>query len=332
MRINLFYPFVLLVGIALYFLLQPPEQTELSFFGFAESNETAVNYNYPVVVDRLLVQPGASVKKGQPLLEVSRRKSKEVLADQEFRIAELRAEQTLWLQRKKDELTATAGKTADQLAEMEARLQSLREELAYKKSLSAGLSTLQPAEVDYQPLENRIRLLEEEIVREKEASSTRKNSLEREITLGVNPYREQIRRLEAEMEFDETQRVIPFTVPAPADGLIGNINVREQEHVQSYTTLLTFYAPHSDIIRGYVHEDQTMQVNVGDSLDVYSLKVPGMVYPGVVTGLGSRIVEIPSRLRKLPEFKTYGREVILAIPQENGFLQKEKVGLRSMVQ
>jgi hypothetical protein len=75
-----------------------------------------------------------------------------------------------------------------------------------------------------------------------------------------------------------------------------------------------------------------MKVNVGDSLEVYSLKVPGMVYDGVVTGLGSRIVEIPSRLRKLPEFKTYGQEVILSIPVVNGFLQKEKVGLRSKEQ
>lgn len=332
MRINLFYPFVFLVGISLYFLLKPPEQTELSFFGFAESNETAVNYNYPVVIDRLLVQPGSSVKEGQPLLEVSRRKSKEVLADQKFRIAELRAEQTLWLQRKKDELDIEVGKTADRLAELNARLLTLQEELAYKKSLSAGLTTLQPAAADYQPLENRIRLLEEEIQREQQALDGRKTSLEREINLGVNPYQQQIRRLEAEMVFDEEQRVIPFTVPAPADGLIGNISVREQEHVQSYTTLLTFYAPHSNIIRGYVHEDLTMQVNVGDSLEVYSLKVAGMIYPGVVTGLGSRIVEIPSRLRKLPEFKTYGREVILAIPEENGFLQKEKVGLRSIVQ
>lgn len=329
MRINLFYPFVVLVGIALYFLLQPPEQTELNFFGFAESNETAVNYNYSVVVDRLLVQPGESVKKGQPLLEVSRRKSKEVLADQEYKIAELRAEQQLWQQRKRDELRSLSTKTRDRRAALSSRLQALTEELAYKKSLSAGLATLKQTAADYQPLENRINQVREELAREEAAAAEETASLAREIKLGVNPYREQIKRLEAEMAFDQSQRVIPFTVPAPADGLIGNINVREQEHVQSYTTLLTFYAPHSDIVRGFVHEDLTMKVEVGDSLEVYSLKVPGMMYNGVVTGLGSRIVETPTRLRKLPEFKTYGREVILSIPEINGFLQKEKVGIRS---
>jgi hypothetical protein len=41
--------------------------------------------------------------------------------------------------------------------------------------------------------------------------------------------------------------------------------------------------------------------------------------------LGSRIVEIPERLRKNPDLKTYGREVLIAIPPSNLFLQKEKV-------
>jgi multidrug resistance efflux pump len=331
MRINLFYPAILLAGFGLYFLMQPPANTELSFFGFAESDETAVNYNYPVVVDQIMVQPGQSVRVGEPLLKVSRRKSKEILADQEYRIDELRAEQRLWTQRKRDELSLKAGETDNKVAEMESRLGELVEELAYKKSLSEGLQTIKVPEADYRPMETKITRLREEIQREKTATQAKEESLKRELRLGVNPYREQVRRLEAEMAFDEDQKVIPFTVSAPADGLIGNLNVREQEHVQSYQTLLTFYAPHSNIVRGYVHEDQTMNVAVGDSMTVYSLKLPEVKFSGVVTGLGSRIVETPTRLRKLPDFKTYGREVVLRIPEDNSFLQKEKVGLRSFV-
>jgi hypothetical protein len=46
-----------------------------------------------------------------------------------------------------------------------------------------------------------------------------------------------------------------------------------------------------------------------------------------VIGMGHRIVEIPERLRKIPEIKTYGREVLIQIPSDNKFLQKEKVVL-----
>lgn len=329
MRLNLFYPAILLVGVGLFFMLRQPAKYELNFYGFAESDETTVNYNYPVVIDEILVQPGAAVKAGAPLLRVSRRKAKETLADQQFRIDELRAEQKLWTQRKRDELTEDGEKTDARLNDLNASLQSLRDELKYKRSLSEGLASITVNEAEYQPLRDRITKLEAEVAEEQAQLSGRKSRRNREIGLGASPYLEQIRRLEAELEFDAEQQVIPFTVSAPAEGLIGNIQVREQEHVQSYSPLLTFYAPHSSLVRGYVHEDQTMEVRLGDTMTVYSLKVPDLRYKGVVTGLGSRIVETPTRLRKLPDFKTYGREVILSIPVENGFLQKEKVGLRS---
>ena len=46
---------------------------------------------------------------------------------------------------------------------------------------------------------------------------------------------------------------------------------------------------------------------------------------GIVTGLGSRVVETPVRLRKIPEVSTYGREILVSIPPDNSFIQKEKV-------
>jgi multidrug resistance efflux pump len=328
MRFNLFYPMVLLLGLSLVFLFRPPADEDLNFFGFAESNETTINYNYPVVIDELLVRPGQMVKEGETLLKVSRRKAKETLTDQTFRIAELRAEESLWRQRKQGEMRETDWKSTDDLARIEEDISSLRKELTYKKSLAAGLESISATGADYQPIEDKIAVLEAEKARKQEANASRKENLRQEMNLGKNPYAEQIRRLEAEMEFEEGQKVQLFVVKAPTDGIVGNIDVREEEHVQSYATLLSFYEPHSSIVRGYVHEDLTAKVALADELIVYSLKTEGQTYTGNVVGLGSRIVEIPTRLRKLPDFKTYGREVIVEISPENLFLQKEKVGIR----
>ncbi|MFK8165168.1 MAG: HlyD family secretion protein [Lewinella sp.] len=328
MRVNLFYPMVLILGLSLVFLFRPPTDEDLSFFGFAESNETTVNYNYPVVIDELLVRPGQSVAEGEALFKVSRRKAKETLTDQTFRIAELRAEEKLWRQRKQSEIREAGLKSTDDLARIEEDLVSLSKELSYKKSLAAGLESISATAADYQPIEDKMAALEAEKARKLKATQLRKENLRNELSLGKSPYAEQIRRLEAEMEFEEDQKVLPFVVKAPADGIVGDIDVREEEHVQSYATLLSFYEPHSSIVRGYVHEDQTARVALGDELEVYSLKKEGRTYAGKVVGLGSRIVEIPTRLRKLPDFKTYGREVIVEISPDNLFLQKEKVGIR----
>jgi len=81
-------------------------------------------------------------------------------------------------------------------------------------------------------------------------------------------------------------------------------------------------------VTGFVHEDVTVAVAIGDVFQVSSLTEPLVTYEGVVTGLGSRIVEIPTRLRKLVSVKSYGREINISISPENNFLQKEKVSLR----
>ena len=67
----------------------------------------------------------------------------------------------------------------------------------------------------------------------------------------------------------------------------------------------------------------SLSVNIGDSVQVVSVMHPNHMAKGIITGLGHRIVEIPERLRKIPEYKTYGLEVYIGLDAKNIFLQKE---------
>jgi multidrug resistance efflux pump len=116
-------------------------------------------------------------------------------------------------------------------------------------------------------------------------------------------------------------------ITAPYDGLVGNIHGRVGEHQSSFSTLVTFYEQHPTLVKGYVHESLLLQVKLNDSLDVVSMVRPELFCRGQVVALGTRVVEIPERLRKMPEIKAYGREILVAIPTKNDFLQKEKVQL-----
>ena len=90
---------------------------------------------------------------------------------------------------------------------------------------------------------------------------------------------------------------------------------------------MTFYEPHPSLIKGYLNENLILEVHEGDLFSVSSLKNESIKYDAEVIGLGSRIVEIPSRMRKRPELKTYGREVLLGVSKNNDFLQGEKVSI-----
>ena len=324
---NGFYVSLAVLGITLTNVFFNHKQEAISFYGFAETNETAINYNHPVVVDKIHVIPGQYVEKGEVLLNISRIKSKEVLADQPYSISELQAEEQIWKSEKDNQIKVTQAERKLKLETLDLKLAELEKEVQHRQSLLEGLSTLNPNQTRQQPLIDKMEALKKERALVEEAYATKLQALEDQKSRGNNPYRERISHLRAELEFDEDHRVQPIEVVAPTDGIVGTLQCKEAEHVLSFRPLLSFYEPHPSLIKGFVHEDLSLKVSVADSFLVRSVKDPSVVYKGIVTGLGSRIVEIPERLRKIPEYKTYGREVTIKISSDNSFLQKEKVAL-----
>lgn len=331
-KFNTVYLYITALGLVLFVVLRPGFHEELSFYGFAESRVTEINYNYAVVVDRILVKPGQEVKAGEVIMKLSRRKAKETLADQDFHIAQLKAEEKLWNQQLENEIEQLKISHQTRMAEIDREIELTQKELEYRKSLLEGLQSIDPEESAYKPLEDLLISFQQDKIDLKRLYELELKSLTDELALGKNPYSEQINRHLAERRFDESQRNIPIEVVAPSDGLIGNISCKEEEHIPAYSTLLTFYEPHSGIIEGYVHEDLTLQVEIGQEYTISSLKDETISFQGRVIGLGSRIVEIPSRLRKIEAFKAYGREVLIEISKDNSFLQSEKVSITRYTQ
>jgi len=327
-KINWFYVALIVIIPLLFWLLKSEDEDEIAFFGFVENLETEINYNYDIVVDKIFVSLGQKVTSGSPLMKISRRKSKEVLEDQSFQIQTLLAEEKAWKKKKLNELEKLTFIKEREVNNIQSKIIKLEKEQAFKKSLVSGKLSFADTSGNYNPMADQLEQLKKELDQISKQYDQESNSLNDEIAYGINPFRTKINELQAEKDFDATHKIQYIDVPAPSEGLIGNIYCKEAEHVPAFKTLLTFYEPHSGIIKGYVHEDLTMSVEIGDLFEVSSLKNEELKYEGKVIGLGSRIVEIPARLRKFPQIKTYGREITIAIPTDNIFLQKEKVVLK----
>jgi multidrug resistance efflux pump len=151
--------------------------------------------------------------------------------------------------------------------------------------------------------------------------------LQRAVITGSQPYKAELGRLQNEQKMYEKEQE-RLRIYAPSNGLVGSIQCKEGENVSSFTTLISFYEQNPNLVVGYVHESLITGVQIGDSIQVSSTLQPDHTLKGCIMALGHRVVEIPERLRKIPEIKTYGREVLIDIPLNNEFLQKEKVSLR----
>jgi multidrug resistance efflux pump len=325
-QINIFYLSLIVLALGLVWILFPGQEDELAFFGFADNRETEINYNYPVMVEEIRVTPGEKIVKGQPLILLTRKKAEEKMEKEDFEIATIEEELNAWHEKQASKKLELRMDFENERSEMDAEINRLMRKMERNKKLKQQLF---PEDTSGIPeLDQALKALETELKRLTGQYAIEQEALDRETEAGAKPFRTRIRELEAEKNYNESHKTQTILVEAPASGLIGNINCREGEHIPSFRTLMTLYEPHSTLIRGYVHEERILDIRENAVFEVSSLLREEVTYPGKLIGMGSRIVEIPTRLRKYPLIKTYGREVTIEIPEDNIFIQKEKVSVK----
>jgi multidrug resistance efflux pump len=307
--------------------LQYQKQTVV-FYGFAENKETEINLEHAIRVDQIFIETGQKVNKGEPLIEVSHNKLPLKLNDLVYDKEEARVKRMLWEDEIKGSIDKLMSKKALKQSEINASIEKIKAKVEHNRSLVKGLENVEENTSGIYSKETtaRIAALGEELHTAILPLDTEINRLRQKLKSN-NPYNVELKKLKSEQEFYE-DKGRKLSINAPSDGLVGNVHCKDAENIPAFRTLITFYEENPTLVKGYVHEKAVIHVNVGDSLMVSSSLQKDYKCQGVITGLGSRIVEIPDRLRKYPEIKNYGREVLIKIPSDNKFLQKEKVVLK----
>lgn len=330
------FPFVILIAVAtlaVYLLNSRYFVEELYLYGFAETKETEINLNYPVVVDKLGAISGQSVSADDTLLWARRLDADIDFMDQDTRISEINAKKRIWLSEQQCKLQTLENNHAQRIEQIDAEIHALDTKIKNQKQLFEGLESVDIDDV--QLGEDHPMMLKLERLHQKKQDVIDRYQLEKTLLLdnmkrGNADEEVAIRRLQEEKSFKESTKEIPVAIVAPTDGLVGNVHCKEGEHITDYRTLISFYEPHPTLVKAYLHEDKVVDVQIGDEFAISSVKDQSVSYRGNVIGLGSRIIEIPTRMRKVPEIKVYGREVMVRLPSESKFLQNEKLILTAV--
>jgi multidrug resistance efflux pump len=325
-KINIIYLAIIPVLVGVFYINWNYARHTVMFYGFAENKETEINHEFPVQVNKIYVTPGQFVNKGDLLLDVTHSKFDLKMNDLSHEIETMRLqaqERRADLQRSIRQLEA---ERMTKISEVELNIKKLESEISLNQSLLKDLKSIDPKNAPDTPSPSEVKLTnlnqEKELIIQ--SYDLQIQLLKDELATVSAPREVQMDKLEQEKSYYEGEQE-KLTIRAPRDGLIGNIHCLEGENKPSFSTLITFYERNPTLVKGFVHENLIVHVEIGDILEVSSSLHPAHRRQGTVTGLGSRIVEIPERLRKIPELKTYGREVLIAIPPNNPFLQKEKV-------
>lgn len=326
-RINILYIGAIFLAGILYIMSLSMRSKSVFFYGFAENKEMEINHIEDVRVGKIHVTNGQAVKKGDLLLEVLNgniplkieglKLEKEAIdEDTDAKRASINT------QIKELELNAQTGITT-----IENKIKELEKKVELSRSLYEGLKSVKNEGSNMQSEDMaKIESLRISILNIKSKKDLEIQNQKRLLASLNKPLKIKSDILDTELAHFEKKSEMQ-SIYAPSDGLIGTISCKEGENISGFSSLMNFYNHNPTQVKGYVHESMILEVAVGDKLEIASTLHPDVNVEGEVIGLGSRIVEIPERLRKMADFKTYGREVLIKIPPENKFLQKEKVML-----
>ena len=330
---NLFYILLIPIAYLLYIAGMNMKSESAFFYGFAENKETELNFDVDCLITKVHAAPGQEVKADQLLLEAKQTRFEMKLNTLDFDIKEqvIRTkEEKLKLQ---NQIAILKIDLLREVQELDAEIKTLASKIGLNDKLLDQISSMDipernnrntGAHIELEELRNRRTEIEQPITEQIKL-------LETQLAKVGSAERLQTERFNTEKEL-VNKEMAKLHVYAPTDGLIGNVHCIDGENISAFNTLISFYEPNPTLVKGFVHESLILQVELSDKLKVSSNQHPDHVVSGTVVGLGTRIVEIPERLRKIADFKTYGREVLIRIPADNPFLQKEKVTLNSAIQ
>lgn len=335
--IGLLFVFITLLIAAVIGIIIYSGQETTNFQGFAESNETTINTEIPVSIKKVLVMEGDTVSKGQKLAEFESQ-------DLAFRIAAIRT-QLLQLEAKKGMSKAEIqskilqNKAAERavISELDSQIKTLENQLKINRELSGGLKSVRIKHDDSakNPIEIQIEALKSaKEERRKEFAETNR-MYKRMLSEDYTPEKIETQKLTEELESLEKKNA-DMALYAPFSGIIGSVFnkngngervfLKGGEKVAAYSPVMSIINNEPSFVKGYIPESHFSAIKIGETVTITSTnnKTP---ISGVVTGLGGRIIPLPSRLLKNQNLPLWGREIVVKIPENNGFILGEKVNI-----
>ena len=329
----LVFVFLLLVAVVGIIVYSGGETT--TFQGFAESNETIINSETPVSIKTVLVMEGDTVYKGQKLAELESQELSIRIADIRSQLLQIETKRGMSEKEIKSKILQNKAEERAVISELRAQIQTLENQLKINKVLAGGLKSVKISDSVKNPIEIQIESLESAIVDRRKEFAEINRMYTKMLEGGETPEEAQEDKLRAELESLEQQNS-DMALYAPFEGIVGSVFIKNGngekvffkggEKIAAYSPILSIVNKEPSFVKGYIPESQFSVIKVGDEVTISNSNSPQQI-TGVVTGLGGRIIPLPVRLLKNPNIALWGREIVIKIPENNGFILGEKVDI-----
>ena len=253
------------------------KEKPLVLSGTVEARDAEVGSLVGGRVTAVRVDEGATVRKGQVLVELEPDFLDEQIRSQRGRVAAARADLTMALRGPRVEDIARARAEAERTERERARLEKLAADgVAPQRDFDAALAAARQAR---------------ETLLEKERGSRPEE---------IEAARAAVAREEGQVAYLERQRQ-DLTVRAPADGVLQTIDLRPGDLVGAGQPVATILEPDQIWVRVYVPEPRLGLVRAGQKAHIRVDTFPGRDYPGRVVEIRQRGEYTPRNIQTLEQ-------------------------------
>lgn len=301
-------------------------KSENQFFGMAEVDPKILNFDHDMEVRELYITAGDRVKKGDTIAILARADLDKAESSQLGEIARMQTERNaeLSILEKEKELVNTRFQA--KMHELTAQIQLMRTEdslkTAYRKNLYPDLTLGAESKL----LAEKTAALQKEMAgleaqtREELRVIEAKQAANRQITDAKTG------ETQTEMSFVRAERGRLLLI-SPIDGYVEEVYVGKNSLVPAHRDLLKINPLKPTRIIGFIHEAADIPFSIGQEVDLVSTVRPEVVTKGIIIGSDPKMTEMPLRLRKYIEIRSWGREVYIQLPADNSFFISEKISI-----
>lgn len=325
MKINFLYIVWLIALITCFVIVYKfSGQTQHTFFGTAESEGQILNYEHPVLVEKIYVHTGDQVKQGDTLAVFMRSDLDRTASDKSNEIKQYEVEKTTKSNTIQREIDVLRAKRAALVSELESQIKMINTEEGIQSALKEAMGDKDKTSTKSNLKNEKIASLKELINQTERQIREQNQLLNEQINANESVYDAKVAQVQEEIGFLDKERD-RLTLLSPIDGFVENVGIVKHEIAPQYKELIRLNPKLPNKVRGFISESAELVYRLGDTVELTSSTRPNIVSKGVLIGSSPQLVELPFRLRKLTEVRAWGREIYIRMPLTNDFFIGEKI-------
>jgi multidrug resistance efflux pump len=326
MRFNWFYTFIVLFALLLVFVsLKYFRGSRYSSVGIAYAREYNINAEKAAVVKSIPVVSGQLIKKGDLLIVLTSTEMDFEIEKLQNRIEVLTSQRGARAKLSESRISFIRAEQGVVISDLKSTIMQTESEIRLNNRLTRQYASSNDTSARENPVRVKLDALKQQLVRQEQAMDiqirdvVQQNETEQKVLAG------EIDLLSKELDLLRKQRG-QLDKYATADGVVGNIYVRQGEQVNAFTSLLSIHPKNPSTVVGYM-VGRKEELPVGAPVTVQSFEENTMLANGKIIGYGA-FVQLPEILQKSTATKAFGREMFIEIPSGNEFASGEKVLIR----